>query len=282
MPDTDLIALELRQQYPRPSAAATGRARAAVMETAAGRSRPARTANPRRRWRPVLVAAVALVALAGTSVAIANRLGAFGGGVFNGIGSAHHPRTSEDVIDPATRAYIDRTSCHLAGGRPCSPMIVGMRFGTSRRIAQLPDGQSLYVLKTSWKGLCFVAGPPPHGRFDCSRPLSRAHPSTVWFDSAGLRMADWFAFGIAMDGVTAVSFKPNGHEITLPVKGNVWTYRSDPALDASRLAGFPLTAHFADGRTVTDKCADSLSRRELRLLGVPKSQMQQVGGPCAG
>ncbi len=280
MSDTYLIERELRQQYPRPSAAATARACAAVMKTATEQSRPANTANAHRRWRPMLVAAVVVLALAGTSVAIANSLGAFSGGAFNGISAAHHRRTAEDVIDPATRAYMERTNCKQPDGRACAPMMVGMRLGTSRRIAQLPGGQNLYVFKTTWKGLCYVAGPPPHGEFNCSRPLSRSHPSTVWFYSNSPHMSDWFTFGIALDGVTAVSFEPNGQDITLPVKNNVWTYRSESFEAMTALQGLPLTAHFADGRTVTDKCTDSLSRRELRLLGVPKSQMPRLEGSC--
>jgi hypothetical protein len=280
MSDIAVIERELRQQYPSPSAAATARARAAVTKTTLEGSRPVRAAHARRRWRPVLVAAVAVLALAATGVAIANGLGAFNGGVFNGLSSAHHPRTSDDVIDPATRAYIERKNCKQPDGRPCAPMIVGMRFGTSRRIAQLPDGQSLYVLKTTWDGLCFVAGPPPHGRFNCSRPLSRAHPSTVWFDSSGPDVSSWFTFGVALDGVTSVSFEPNGQKLTLPVKGNVWTYHGDSFEATTALIGLPLTAHFADGKTVTDNCTDSLSRHELRLLGAPKSQIPRLAGPC--
>jgi hypothetical protein len=94
-------------------------------------------------------------------------------------------------------------------------------------------------------------------------------------------MSDWFTFGIALDGVTAVSFDPNGQEeITLPVEGNVWTYRSDSFDAMTALQGLPLTAHFADGRTVVDKCTDSLSRQELRDLGVSKSQMPLLEGSC--
>jgi hypothetical protein len=246
-----------------------------VLGTCAGPGEPRRrSARQRaRRWRPVLVAAVVVLALAGTGVSIAAGLGAFTGGSFNGIGSAHHPRTSADVIDAASRAYMERKGCTQPDGRPCAPMMAGMRFGTSRRIAQLPGGQSLYVLKTTWKGLCFVAGPPPYPDFACSGPLSRSHPSTVWFYSTSSDLSDWFVFGIAVDGVTAVSFEPHGQEITVPVKGNVWTYRGDSMLATAALQTLPLTAHFADGRTVVDKCTDCLSRRTLRRLGVPKSQL---------
>src|SRR3954454_10462102 len=79
MPDIDLIERELRRQYPRPSAAATARARAAVMETATEPSRPVRAANARRQWRPVLVGAAIVVALALAGVGLAAGFGAFEG-----------------------------------------------------------------------------------------------------------------------------------------------------------------------------------------------------------
>lgn len=79
MPDTDLIEHELRQQYPRPSAAATARARAAVMETATQRSRPVRSPGARRQWRPALVGVAIVVALALAGVGIAAGFGAFEG-----------------------------------------------------------------------------------------------------------------------------------------------------------------------------------------------------------
>jgi hypothetical protein len=71
MSGIDVIERELRRQYPVPSANATARARAMVLESATEWSRPARTVA-RRRWRPVLAAAVAVLALAGTGVAIAD------------------------------------------------------------------------------------------------------------------------------------------------------------------------------------------------------------------
>lgn len=269
MSDIHVIERELRRQYPGPSATATARARAVVIESATECSRPALTV-PRRRWRGVLLVAVALLALAGTSVAIANGLGAFSG-VFNGIGSANHPRTAADVIDPASRAYLERSANW-------------MRLDTSRRIAQLPGGRNLYVLKTTWKGLCDVVAPTSGSDYNCSRPLSRSHPSTVWFNASSPDSSDWFLFGIALDGVTAVSFEPNGQEVTLPVRDNVWMYRGDSFEAMTALIGLPLTAHFADGRTVVDKCADTMSRREYRRLGVrlgiPKSEIKQTEGSC--
>lgn len=101
MPDTDLIERELRQAYPRPSAAATAHARAEVTRTsiepsqlADAFSAPAgRSEWP--RWRPVLVAAVVVAALVGVGVAIAAGFGAF-----NGISATQRPQTPADKIDP--------------------------------------------------------------------------------------------------------------------------------------------------------------------------------------
>lgn len=255
-----------------------------VLDTYSGPGTPrARTTrHGARRVRRLLVVAFAVTALAGTGVAIADGLGAFDGGAFNGISAAHHPRTSDDVIDPATQAYMERKGCTQPDGSPCAPMMVGMRLDTSRRIAQLPDGANLYIFKTTWQGLCFVSGPPPRGHeFLCSGPLSHSHPSTAWFYSDGSNDgSDWFTFGIAVDGVTAVSFEQNGREVTVPVKGNVWTYRSDSMYATIAIGGLPLTAHFADGTTVVDDCPDWISPETLGRLGQPASAMPKPGDPC--
>lgn len=265
MPDTNLFEQELWQQYPLPSAAATARARAAVMEVATERSRPARTANARRRWRPLLVAAVAIVALAIAGVAIADRLGAFNGGPFNGLSAAHHPRTPADVIDPATRAWLKN-----CGGNPCSPLLAEKRLGASRRIGQLPSGQNIYVFTTTWKALCYVVGPPSPEytpEYSCNLPRSRSHPSTAYLYYNSPK-SDWFTFGLALDGVTAVSFKANGRQFTVPVRNNVWSFRSN-SFTALNAPLHSLTAHFADGTTVNEPCPICLSPRTLRRRGAP-------------
>src|SRR3954468_24905786 len=74
MPNTEKIEQELREQYPRPSSAATERARAAVMQAARERPRPAhhRSGLVRlRRWRPILIMAGVVIALVAAGLAIA-------------------------------------------------------------------------------------------------------------------------------------------------------------------------------------------------------------------
>ena len=183
-----------------------------------------------RRWRPVVAVAVAVAALALAGVAIADGLGAF-----SGIGAAQHPQTGADVIDPATRAYME--------GGSSMPIIGGLLFDTARVVGQLPSGQNIYVIANKRDALCFVVG-PPHPEWNCDDPLSRSHPSTVFF--YGQDPSAPTTFGIALDGVTAVSFDQDGQELTVPVKDNVWIYPGDAFYGAM----VSLTAHFADGTTV--------------------------------
>jgi hypothetical protein len=202
----------------------------------------------RRSWRLVLGVAVAVAAFVGAGVAIADGLGAF-----DGIGAAQHPQTGTDAIDPATRAAIEHGSM---------PVPSGLEFGTARHIGRLPGGQNVYVLARSGASdnLCFVIG-PPGPEWNCSSTLSRRHPSTAIVYTQGAK--PWTTVGIALDGVTAVSFKVGGreiggreiggHEVTVPVKNNLWTFTSHD-FQALAQATFSLTAHFADGTTAVDKC----------------------------
>lgn len=217
-----------------------------VLNTYAGPDRPReRPARHRvRRLRPVLVAVVAVVALAGAGVAIAAGLGAF-----NGIGAAQHPQTGADVIDPATRAYMEGQNCNHSPDQPpphCMAVIGGLLFDTARVVGQIPSGQNIYVITTRSDSLCFVVG-PPEPEWNCDDPLSRSHPSTIFDYTEG--GAPYTLVGIALDGVTSVSFGEHGQEVTVPVKDNVWTYQTDVP-DALYGPMVSLTAHFADGTTV--------------------------------
>lgn len=191
----------------------------------------------RRLRRPVLVAAVLVVALALTGVAIAAGLGAF-----NGIGAAQHRQTGVDVIDPATLAYMQARDCPGV----CMPSLRPL-LDTFRIVGRLPGGRSIYVFTTKSDDLCYVVG-PPRPESDCEDPLTREHPSTVFAYTQGGE--PYTLVGIALDGVTSVSFQEGGQEVTVPVKDNVWTYQTRAGDDAFYDAGSDLAAHFADGTTI--------------------------------
>lgn len=193
---------------------------------------------PARGFRRVLVA-LAVTALVGTGAAIADGLGAF-----DGIGAADHPQTGADVIDPATAAYLD-------GRTPQSAGVIGLQLDTARNVGQLPDGQSVYVIARSGDGsnLCIVVG-APHPETECRSTLSQSHPTAIFTYSENQPAASPVTFGVALDGVTSVSFQagdyPNGQEVTVPVNDNLWIYPE--VVDSLQ----PVTSHFSDGSTVVE------------------------------
>jgi hypothetical protein len=215
-------------------------------------------ARVRATWKIALSTIAALTALVLAGIAIADGLG-----VFNGISSVQHPQTSCDEIDPATKAYVERTDCTQPNGQPCAPMISGLKFDTARHLARLPDGQNIYVIGCGEADLCTVVG-PPDARFEDHSPLSTSHPSTIETylndsDSSGTRR--WVTFGVALDGATSVTFipqetadgAPTGPQVTVPVHDNFWIYERPPGEDPDNLPD-PLqsvTVHFADGTSVT-------------------------------
>jgi hypothetical protein len=201
--------------------------------------------RPRSR-RSIVIVAVALAALACAGVAIAASLGAF-----NGIGSVQHPQRPADVIgDPATADF-------LQGGTQPNPH--GLQLDTTRLVGQFPDGQKVYVATGRLNDLCTVVGPPNYQVW-CGDPLSNAHPATMLAYDYGNNdpKTRWMNFGVAINGVTSVSFRtaltadgiPTGPEVTVPVTDNFWTYASNTTVPPYILQ--PVTAHFADGTTVTE------------------------------
>lgn len=212
-----------------------------VLHEAAVASRAEHRPRLRQRRRRLLVAAALLATVAVGTAAIAVGLGAF-----NGIGAAQHPIGTADVLDPATAAYVQG---HLAG----------IRLDTTRHIGQLPDGQNVYVITGTQNDLCTVVG-PPNGFAQCGDPLSDAHPATItgYYTANNDPSVRWIVFGLALDDVTSVTFQPQstsdgapaGPQVTVPVTNNLWTYESNQAEPPYVLQ--PVTAHFANGTTVTE------------------------------
>lgn len=225
---------------------------------------PLRVADPARvrpARRVVLTVIVAMAALAVAGIAIADGLGPFGG-----ISSVQHPQTTGDLVDPATEAYLERTGCTQPDGSPCAPMISGLQFDKARHLAQLPDGQNVYVIPRAGPdapgvNLCTIVG-PPDAETECNSTVGQSHPSTIFTylarnhdDSSATR---WFTFGVALDGAISVSLDlgetadgaPTGPRVTVPVNNNFWIY-AGPAGDPPPTVLQPLTVHFADGTSVT-------------------------------
>jgi len=222
--------------------------------------RPSRLFPPSRSWKSVVVVAVLVFMLvSAVGVGIAASLGVFS--AYNGIGVVQQPQMQQgqtttqqqqatrSVLDPATATYVEE---HLAG----------IQLDSARRLGRLPNGQEIYVITGTQNDLCALRG-PPHIDAECGTPLSQAHPASIYAlltpDDPGTR---WITYGIAIDGVTSVSFPystqatpadgggPLGPAVTVPVHHNLWIYPSDDTWGPTMLQ--PVTAHFADGTTVTE------------------------------
>jgi hypothetical protein len=206
----------------------------------------------RRRWRMVLVAAVAVVALIGVGLAIAASVG-----VFRGIKAAQHPRTSADKLSPAVVASIrhfNKLQARLDHGRRGR-----LEPDTSRLVRRLPDGIRVFAVAATGGELCVVMeGMPRLGAnvklggysLGCTSALTQKVPSTVESFRASKGPhgeSPAISWGVTLDGATAVSFPANRRlTITVPVKDNVWVYigKWDAAVRGFRV-------HFKDGHTQT-------------------------------
>ncbi len=185
-----------------------------------------------RRVRPLLVAAVAVAALAGAGLAIADGLGAF-----TGISAAQNTQVGADVLPAGIAAIVQQ-----ANAKAGSPALLP---DTARVLGTMPDGSKVYGLTNSNGDLCLF-GEAGGG---CGPPLSQSQPTT--FSIAWPTTADTLIVsGVAIDGVTSISFnvEPGGNEVTVPVTHNVWIYKEATSQVPEAHC---MVAHFADGATVT-------------------------------
>lgn len=207
----------------------------------------ARSKPQPRPWlrNPALVSVVVAAALVLTGVAIADGLG-----VFNGLGAAQHPPTSADVPDAQALAGIRQ----MCTGWPQAVDNSGfynpychLDLSTARFLTDTGPGGKVWVVADARGELC-TAG----GLWECLQPFGKSRPIT--FASNNETPTDGGTFhaeGLAMDGVTSVSFVPvpgDGTTVTVPVKGNIWIY-SKP--NSHAVDGDCVVANFADGSTVS-------------------------------
>jgi hypothetical protein len=212
--------------------------RAVAIAAATNGAKPKRGPVNRRRWRPLLVAAVAAAAVAGVGIAIAAGFGAF-----DGISAAQHPQRAEDVLDPALAAQINAHSAPF-DGMPTGKLLPE----TARFIRALARGDRVYTLTTTTDMLCVLIVRAPISNMSyaigCGQPLGQSEPTTIETLRDSPATAP-LAFGVAIDGVMSVSFMAGGVETTVPVDKNVWAYEGESNALGS------LTVHFADGTSQT-------------------------------
>jgi hypothetical protein len=206
-----------------------------TLESYAGPAQPRRL-PARRRWRPwrfAWVAAALVLVFVGVAYAA-------GFNPFAGISAADHPATSNDTLPASLTAHIAEFSSGME------------RYGhgrllpdTARFITQVPSGMRFYTIATSAGGLCLATVRSSGGSsLGCGDSLSKSRPITIASERTN-RATPPVSYGLAMDGVTAVSLKAHGHQTTVPVKNNVWAYEGQNGALRS------LTVHWENGSTQT-------------------------------
>jgi hypothetical protein len=158
---------------------------------------------------------------------------------FAGISAADHPASSSDALPASLTSHIAEFSSAM------EKMGHGhLLLDTTRRIAELPSGMRFYTIATSAGGLCLATVRSAGGNgLGCGDSLSKNRPITIGSERPN-RATPPVSYGLAMDGVTAISFTAGGTETTVPVKDNVWAYEGEANLRA-------VTVHWKDGSTQT-------------------------------
>jgi hypothetical protein len=195
------------------------------------RERP--ESNRRKRGRLVWLIAAALV-FAGAAYAS-------GFNPFAGIGAANHAAGADDELAPEVLAKIQSINDRF-GHESVGQLIPD----STRFVTELSSGTRIYAVATTTNELCVLSEEPPGSRqslaIGCGDPLNQSRPTTeetVRPDPSTPPLT----FGVAIDGVVAVSFVAEGVTKTVPVTDNVWAYEG--VSDAmSRLV-----VHFAGGAT---------------------------------
>jgi len=209
---------------------------ATTLKAWAGPPRPRRQPVQRnsRRWR--LVHAAAALAVVFVSAAYAA-----GFNPFAGISAANHPATSSDAPPASMTARLAEFSSTM------EKMGHGhLLLGSARSITELPSGMRFYTIATSAGGLCLATVNHPGSSakgaaLECGDSLSRQRPITIASEQVN-HSTPRVSYGLALDGVTAVSFRAGGAERTVPVKDNVWAYEGEANLRA-------ITVHWKNGST---------------------------------
>jgi hypothetical protein len=186
--------------------------------------------------RPLVLAGIVIGVLALTGFGIVNGIG-----IFNGFGAAQNGPTV--TLPSEILAGIKSSNATLAD---CSRCAGKMLPNTARVIGELPDGTKVYGLADTRGDLCLVGG-----LGGCGPPLSDSQPITFGASNESPTTGGTFtAGGVAIDGVTSVSFTPvpgNGANVTVPVTDHTWIYQEH---DSHAVDGHCLVAHMADGSTV--------------------------------
>lgn len=195
--------------------------------------------------------ALVVVALVAVAASVALALRPFGGGApsastaLRGLSAAEHARTGASQLPLAVVHQINRWNAQAArahADRPRFDRAVRILPSTARILGKMPDGRPIVVLSDNFGEICLFGGLTG----GCGPPPSRSDPIIFGSPAAPLFGGSHYFGGIAIDGVTSVSFRGWNKNTTLPVKHNLFVDET-PHSTATLIQC--LSAHFADGST---------------------------------
>jgi hypothetical protein len=198
--------------------------------------RRARTSRVRSM---VAIVAVAIVCGVGIAAAAGVRFGAF-----DGISGAQHPQTGADVLDARTLAGL-RTACPSKSVQRFYISFCHLLLDSTRIVGHTQPYGNVYVITDTRDDLCTVF---EGGAGSCGPPLRESQPTTfLAFNPSSTIGGTFVATGLALDGVTAVSFRVGGKAVTVPVENNVWMYSE---ANSHATSGQCIVAHLENGSLI--------------------------------
>jgi hypothetical protein len=189
--------------------------------------------------RFAVAASCALVAIALPAIALALRGSSASPASTSATGIGAVSSSRETALDAAS-ASTER----MLNARGFLTATAGARLlSEARTVPVTVAGSRLYLVPTEKGKLCLFL--EVYGE-TCSDPIGAANPALIVAeDRDGPGGAGPLVYGVAMDGVSSVTFELGGRRATVHVAQNTFVYRGDSAASAGTL--LPVSASFADG-----------------------------------
>lgn len=163
---------------------------------------------------------------------------------FNGISAAEHATTGADVLPRRILAQIKQMNAQYASASATGFQPLRLLPNTARVLGRAPNGSAVYGLTDNRGDLCTFGDDGG----SCGPPLSRSHPVTIGTaNGSPTTGGTLIVSGVAMDGVTSLSFTVWNKKVTVPVKNNVYLYRKP---DSTAHDARCVVAHLANGSTL--------------------------------
>lgn len=117
---------------------------------------------------------------------------------------------------------------------------------SAARVLPMPiAGQTAYVMPTASGGFCLFVWNLGGG---CNTPLTNSMPVLFGVSGGDADAPAATAYGIAEDGVDSITMTVNGSRVTVPVKGNTFSFSGGPSVTSGSFTA--VTANFDDGHSV--------------------------------